>query len=96
MGIQQWKHEIHRHRFVEITLKQLNFRLNDDDDDDDNNNNNNNNKEETERKMVTAQDQAFGKNSFKNKILKEETDSKFRLCKEHKETTDHLTSGCHF
>jgi len=43
---------------------------------------------------VTAQDQTFGKNSFKNKILKEETDSKCRLCKEHKETIGHLTSGC--
>jgi hypothetical protein len=31
---------------------------------------------------------------FKNKILKEETESKCRLCKQHEETTDHLTSGC--
>jgi hypothetical protein len=35
-----------------------------------------------------------GKNPFKNKILKAETDSKCRLCKEHTETIDHLTSGC--
>jgi hypothetical protein len=27
-------------------------------------------------------------------ILKEEIDSKCRLCKQHEETTDHLTSGC--
>jgi len=26
--------------------------------------------------------------------LKEETESKSRLCKQHEETTDHLTSGC--
>jgi hypothetical protein len=33
-------------------------------------------------------------NYFKNKILKEETESKCRLCKQHEETIDHLTSGC--
>ena len=26
--------------------------------------------------------------------MKEETGSKYRLCKQHEETTDHLTSGC--
>ena len=26
--------------------------------------------------------------------MKEETESKCRLCKQHKETIDHLTSGC--
>jgi hypothetical protein len=31
---------------------------------------------------------------FKRKILKEEIESRFRLCKEYKETIDHLTSGC--
>ena len=51
-------------------------------------------KGETESKIVAAQDQAISKNSFKNKILKEETGSKCRLCKQHEETTDHLTSGC--
>jgi hypothetical protein len=43
---------------------------------------------------VVAQDQAISTNYFKNKILKEETESKCRLCKQHEETTDHLTSGC--
>jgi hypothetical protein len=43
---------------------------------------------------VAAQDQAISKNDFKNKILKEEVDSKCRLCKQHEETIDHLTSGC--
>jgi hypothetical protein len=50
-------------------------------------------KGETESTIVAAQDQAISTNYFKNKILKEETDSKCRLCKEHEETIDHLTSG---
>ena len=43
---------------------------------------------------MEAQDQAISTNYFKNKILKEETESKCRLCKQHEESTDHLTSGC--
>jgi hypothetical protein len=43
---------------------------------------------------VAAQDQAINTNYFKNKILKEEVDSKCQLCKQHEETIDHLTSGC--
>jgi hypothetical protein len=43
---------------------------------------------------VAAQDQAISTNYFKNKILKEEIESKCRLYKQHKETIDHLTSGC--
>jgi hypothetical protein len=31
---------------------------------------------------------------LKNTILKEGVDSKRQLCKQHEETTDHLTSGC--
>jgi len=42
---------------------------------------------------MAAQDQAISKNHFKNKILKVEIESKFRLCKQHKETIDHLISG---
>jgi hypothetical protein len=42
---------------------------------------------------MTAADQEISTNYFKNNILKEETDSKCRLC-EHEETADHLTSGC--
>jgi len=52
-------------------------------------------KGETESIIVSAQDQAISTNYFKNKILKEEIESKCRLCKQHKETIDHLTSGCH-
>ncbi len=48
-------------------------------------------KGETESKIVAAQDQTISTNYFKNKILKEEIDSKCQLCKQHEETIDHLT-----
>jgi len=51
-------------------------------------------KGETESTIVAAQDQAISTNYFKNTILKEEIESKCRLCKQHEETIDHLTSGC--
>ena len=52
-------------------------------------------KRETESsKIVAAEDQAISANYFKNKVLKEETKSKCRLCKQYEETIDHLTSGC--
>ena len=51
-------------------------------------------KGETESTIVAAQDQEISTNSFKNKILKEEVDSKCRLFTQHEETVDHLTSGC--
>jgi hypothetical protein len=41
---------------------------------------------------VAAQDQAISTNYFKRKILKEEIESRCRLCKEYEETADHLTS----
>jgi len=50
-------------------------------------------KGETESKIVAAQDQAISTNYFKNKILKEEIESKCQLCTQREET-DHLTSGC--
>jgi len=53
-------------------------------------------KGETESTIVAAQDQAISINYFKKTILKEEFESKCRLCKQHEETTDHLTSGCPF
>ena len=43
--------------------------------------------------IIITQDQAISTNYFKNKILKEEIESKCRLCKQH-ETIDHVTSGC--
>ena len=51
-------------------------------------------KGETESKRVAVQDHAISTNYFNNKILKEETESKCRLCKQREETIDHLTSGC--
>jgi hypothetical protein len=50
-------------------------------------------KGETESTIVANQDQAISTNYFKNKILKEEIESKCRLCKQHEETIDYLTSG---
>ena len=49
---------------------------------------------ETEGTIVAAQDQAISKNYFKNKILKQEIESKCQLCEQHEETIEHLTSGC--
>jgi hypothetical protein len=43
---------------------------------------------------VAAQDHEISTNYFKRKILKEEIESRCRLCKEYEETIDHLTSGC--
>ena len=51
-------------------------------------------KGETGSTTMAAQDQAVCTNYFKNKILKEDIESKCRLCKQHEETVDHLTSGC--
>ena len=41
-----------------------------------------------ESTIVAAQDQAISTNYFKNKILKKDTESKCRLCKQHEETID--------
>jgi hypothetical protein len=43
-------------------------------------------KGETENLTVAAQDQTAGTNYFKRKVLKEETESKCRLCEEYEET----------
>jgi hypothetical protein len=51
-------------------------------------------KRETESTVVAAQDRAISRNYFKNKIFKEEIESKCRLCKQNEETIDHLISGC--
>ena len=53
-------------------------------------------KGETESKIVATQDQEISTNYFKNKNLREVTESKCRLCKQHEETIDHLNSGCQF
>jgi hypothetical protein len=51
-------------------------------------------KGETERIIIAAQDHAISTKYFKNKTLKEEIESKCRLCKQHEENIDYLTSGC--
>jgi hypothetical protein len=51
-------------------------------------------KGETESTIVAAHDQAISTHYFKRKIMQEEIESRCRLCKEYKETVDHLTSGC--
>jgi len=51
-------------------------------------------KGETESKIVAAHDQVISTNYFKKKILKEEIESKCRLCKQHEETIEYLISGC--
>jgi len=45
----------------------------------------------TESTIVAAQDTAISTNYFKKKILKQEIESKCRLCKQHEKTIDHLT-----
>ena len=47
---------------------------------------------ERESTIVAAQDQAISKNHFKNKILKEEIESKCRICKQHEETIEQWNS----
>jgi len=47
---------------------------------------------EAESAIVAAQDQAISKNYFKKEILKEEIESKCRLCKQHEENIEHLTN----
>jgi hypothetical protein len=44
--------------------------------------------------MVAAQDRAISTNYFRNKNFKEKIYSKYQLCKQPEDTTDHLTSGC--
>jgi hypothetical protein len=51
-------------------------------------------KGEAESTIVAVQCQEISSNYFKNKILKVEIDSNFRLCKRHEETINLLTSGC--
>ena len=51
-------------------------------------------KEETEGFIVAAQDQSLGTNNYRNKIIKDGTNPKCRLCHEYDETIEHITSGC--
>jgi uncharacterized protein (UPF0371 family) len=51
-------------------------------------------KGETERVIMAAQDQAISTNYFKKKILKQDIESRCRLCKQYEETIDQLISRC--
>jgi hypothetical protein len=51
-------------------------------------------KGETESVIMAAQDRAINTNYFKKKFLKQEIESRCRMCKEYEETIDHLLSGC--
>jgi hypothetical protein len=44
---------------------------------------------------VAAQDQAISTNCFKRKILKEEIESRYRLCKEYEEIIEYNLEGLH-
>jgi hypothetical protein len=48
-------------------------------------------KGEAESTAEAARDQAVSTHGFKNRIWNEETDSKWRLCKQHEESIDRLT-----
>jgi len=52
------------------------------------------NEQSKESTILTAKDQAINTNYFKDKILKEEINSKCRFCTQREETIDHLISGC--
>jgi hypothetical protein len=43
---------------------------------------------------VAAEDQALNTKYYATKILHTETDSECRLCQQHDETIDHITSAC--
>jgi Spy/CpxP family protein refolding chaperone len=49
-------------------------------------------KAEKQITIMATQGQAISTNCFKNKIWKEEIESKCWLCKQHEETIDHLNS----
>jgi hypothetical protein len=51
-------------------------------------------KEKAESATLAVTGQEISKNYLKNKILKVEIDSKFRLCNQYEETINRLMSGC--
>ena len=51
-------------------------------------------KGETEGFIVAAQDQSLATNNYRNKIIKDGTNPKCRLCHEYDETIEHIISGC--
>ena len=51
-------------------------------------------KGETEGLIIPAQDQSLATRSYHNKIIKDGTDPKCRMCNEFEETIDHIVAGC--
>ena len=51
-------------------------------------------KGETEGFIVAAPDQSLATNNYRNKIIKDGTNQKCRLCQEYDETIEHIISGC--
>jgi hypothetical protein len=51
-------------------------------------------KTESESEIAAAQDQTLNTKYYATKILHTETDSKCRLCQQHDETIDRITSAC--
>ena len=49
-------------------------------------------KAESESEIVAAQDRAINRKYYTTKILHTETDSNCRLCQQHDETIDRITS----
>ena len=43
---------------------------------------------------MAAQDQSLATRSYRNKIIKDGTDPKCRMCNNYDETIDHIVSGC--
>ena len=51
-------------------------------------------KGETKGLIIAAQDQSLATRSYHNKIIKDGTDPKCRMCNEFEETIDHIVAGC--
>ena len=51
-------------------------------------------KSETEGFIIAAQDQAIKTYYYRNKILKDDTDSVCRICGQFQETMDHIVARC--
>ena len=50
-------------------------------------------KGETEGLIIAAQDQSLATRSYHNKIIKDGTDPKCKMCNEFEETIDHIVAG---
>ena len=51
-------------------------------------------KAETERLIIAVQDQSLPTKSYFARIVKDGTSPLCRICHKHKETVDHIISGC--